>query len=622
MKKILLLFVVLIAFNLKAQVTLSDIKEDLNSIEQNRDAKIKNYLKSNPETATKILNNNNEVIGILIDIIDNQPIYRFNDNRNASEATRTNFLEVGGDLNLNLEGENMEIGVWEVGGIPLTSHVEFNQTGISRINTNGDETTNSYHATHVGGTIGAAGIQNLARGMAPKSILVSYNSNNDLNEALVEASGGMIISNHSYGVPVESQSGTSPTWLMGNYNTSARAWDQVVNFYDTYLPVYSAGNDGNSTYSGGIAFGFDKLTGEKNSKNNLVVANASSVSLDQNGNFISATINSSSSQGPTDDGRVKPDITGLGTNILSTSNVSDTSYGGSTGTSMSAPNVAGTLLLVQELYNNQNSQYMKAATLKALTINSADDAGANGPDPIFGWGVLNAKFMAETILSNTYLIQESTLNNNESISFEVTADNLGEIKATLVWSDEPGTQRDGQTNLGVPALVNDLDLRITKNAQNITFFPWMLDQSNLVGPAIKGDNVVDNVENIGINNTIEGDVYTIEISHKGSLTSGSEDFGLIITGISATNLNNATFDTNSISMWPNPVANQLNITNTSNFEGDVSVKLYDLSGRLVNSNQNTAGNTIQIDTSVLSSGVYLVNITDGQNTVQKKVIKE
>ncbi|QSS97758.1 S8 family serine peptidase [Psychroflexus sp. ALD_RP9] len=622
MKRIIFSILIIASFNLNAQTDLNDLRRELNVIEQNRQNNIKRYLENHPETKTKIYNQDGEIAGVLINVIGKKPIYRFNDNRNAANATRTNFLEVGGDLNLNLEGENMEIGVWEVGGIPLPSHVEFNQTGTSRIQTNGDESSNSYHATHVGGTIGAAGIQALAQGMAPKSILVSYNSNNDLNEALIEASNGMLISNHSYGVPVVSQSGTSPTWLMGNYNTSARAWDQIINLYDTYLPVYSAGNDGQSNYNGGLSFGFDKLTGEKNSKNNLVIANASNISVDSNGNFISATINPSSSQGPTDDGRIKPDITGLGTNILSTSNQSNTSYGGSTGTSMSAPNVAGTLLLVQELYNNTNNTYLKAATLKALAINTADDAGVIGPDPVFGWGVLNAKFMADIILSEEYLIDEQTLANNETISFEVTADDLGEIRATLVWSDEPGTQRDGQTNISTPALVNDLDLRIIKNEQNITFFPWMLDQSNLTGAALKGDNVVDNVERIDIQNTVAGDIYTIEISHKGSLVGGSEDYGLIISGISDVNLNNNNFNKESISVWPNPVRNQLNITSLSSFENEVKVSVFDMSGRLVKSRTEQSTSAIKLDTSNLTKGVYLVNISDGQNSIQKKIIKE
>ena len=65
---------------------------------------------------------------------------------------------------------------------------------------------------------------------------------------------------------------------------------------------------------------------------------------------------------------------------------------------MATPSVTGTLTLIQEHYEDVNGagNYLKSSTLKALTIHCADEAGSNpGPDYQYGWGLLNAKRMAE-----------------------------------------------------------------------------------------------------------------------------------------------------------------------------------------------------------------------------------
>src|SRR5690606_10068021 len=137
--------------------------------------------------------------------------------------------------------------------------------------------------------------------------------------------------------------------------------------------------------------GFDKLNGRKTGKNVLVVANAQDANIDINGDLISVLINSGSSQGPTDDLRIKPDIAGNGTGLYSTLETGDSAYGSLTGTSMAAPNVTGSLLLLQQHFHNLNGVYMRSATLKGLALHTADDAGNPGPDAVWGWGLLNSK---------------------------------------------------------------------------------------------------------------------------------------------------------------------------------------------------------------------------------------
>ena len=50
---------------------------------------------------------------------------------------------------------------------------------------------------------------------------------------------------------------------------------------------------------------------------------------------------------------------------------------------MSTPSVTGSLALLQQHWNTLTGSYMKSATLKALVIHTADEAGTyTGPDYI------------------------------------------------------------------------------------------------------------------------------------------------------------------------------------------------------------------------------------------------
>ena len=391
------------------------------------------------------------------------------------------FSQSGGDLNLDLEGENMNVATWD-GGPTLASHQEFtsdDENSTSRITTPDLSSSNgrSNHSTHVSGTIVASGKNSSAKGMAPKATLVSYDWDNDTIEALDEAIlNGLLFSNHSYGIPVLTDDGlpNAPTWLMGCYNNEAKAWDDIAYNAPYYLMIAAAGNSGEDNYDGGLQANYDKLTNFGVSKNNLVVANASNPVIHPNGSgdLLSLFINSSSSQGPADDGRIKPDISADGTNVFSPISSSDTDYATYSGTSMATPNVLGSLLLLQEYYNRLYSKFMLSATVKALVIHTADDDKTIiGPDPIFGWGLLNSKYAAEVIqnsTTNNSVIIEKSLENKGTYAFDFTVSDGGHpVSATIVWTDPSGTDFTDVLNSPNAALVNDLDLRITLNSGNI-----------------------------------------------------------------------------------------------------------------------------------------------------------
>ena len=89
-----------------------------------------------------------------------------------------------------------------------------------------------------------------------------------------------------------------------------------------------------------------------------------------------------SSRGPCPDGRIKPDVSAPGVDLYSCYDSSNTSYGYMSGTSMATPSTTGSCGLVVSYYRRLNAgKDMRAATLKGLVINTADEAGpADGPD--------------------------------------------------------------------------------------------------------------------------------------------------------------------------------------------------------------------------------------------------
>ncbi len=463
---------------------------------------------------------------------DGFPIYYTNNNANAAKSTRANHLNTGGTLGLDLNGQGMVARVWD-GGTVRASHNLF--SGRVTVVDEPSSTTYAAHSTHVTGTIMASNAAAATKGMAFMAQARTFEWTDDNSEALSEVQLGMLISNHSYGVPITGTTGVLPSWYIGSYTQDARDWDEIAYASPYYLAVLSAGNEGQSNANPDpLAFGYDKLTGNKVSKNNMVVANAQDAVVAADGTLTSVLINASSNQGPTDDYRVKPDITGNGTSVISTNSTSDSSTTTMTGTSMASPNVAGTLLLLQQHYKNVTNNFMKAATLKGLACHTADDAGNIGPDPVFGWGLLNAKKAAETITGNglNSWVSEENLFQEQSSSIVVKASGTEPLIASITWTDVPGTANNGTlpANDTTKALVNDLDIRITKNA--VTYYPWKLNSIASAEATQSGDNAIDNVEQVKIDSPTNSN-YTVTVTHKGLLQTGKQNYSLVITGLTS-----------------------------------------------------------------------------------------
>jgi hypothetical protein len=479
---------------------------------------------------------------------NNQPIYYETNNINAAITTGTDHLWLDGGLGLNLTGEGINVGEWD-GGIVLSTHQEFNNNGICRIIIEDPGSNAAHHATHVAGTIIGHGATSQSKGMAPNATLKSYDWSDDTFEMSGAANDGMLVSNHSYGnatgwVSVfgawnwngDESISIDEDYKFGFYNEKCEVVDNIAFNSPYYLMVKSAGNDrGNGPENGdhpvdGGESGYDCIPPVGNAKNNLTVGAVKDLTQE----FEYPTqiqMTTFSSWGPTDDGRIKPDICGNGYELYSSYALDNQSYGSMSGTSMASPNITGSIVLLQELYNNLHNCFAKSATLKAIVIHTAYESGPHdGPDYMFGWGVMNAKKASEVIMSKdsaSYII-EDTLFENQQYELEINATGLESLTATLVWTDPAATPLEPQLDPTNSMLINDLDMVVSKDATN--YYPWKLDLYNPDSPATKGDNDVDNVEKIEIIEAESGKYY-ITINHEGLLENGHQAFSLVITGI-------------------------------------------------------------------------------------------
>ena len=542
------------------------------------------------------------------------PIYYTIYNQGSSKTIGTNKMYPGGSLGLNVTGSGMTAGVWD-GGKVRDTHVEF---GGGKITLSDGAATLSPHSTHVTGTIIASGISALRRGIAYGGMAMTYDWTDDYTEMLNFGSQGYLVSNHSYGYIAADL----PTYKFGSYDTSAIEIDNVSNANPYYQIVIAAGNDRSDNTIGQVVNkgGFDLLTGKCNSKNGIVVA-----AVEQVNTYVdssSVVMSSFSNFGPTDDGRIKPDISAKGVAVNSCTSASNSSYDIYQGTSMATPAITGLVLMLQKHFNNLNaSTYMRASTVRGLICHSAKEAGLSpGPDYQFGWGLADAE-SAANIISNrnvSSVLEENTLTTGQTFTKQIAINTTQNIAATICWTDPTGVSTGTQEDNRVPRLKNNLDLKILKDG--VIYYPWKLDVESSSDPATNNaDNDVDNVEKVEIFNADPG-VYTIQVTHKGTLTGGSQVFSLIANSATGLNLNTRNYDfDNSVFIYPNPANNILNYNIKNNIEIS-AININDISGKEVY--HNTSPSMTSIDISNLASGVYFITFKSDTNLVTKKFIKE
>jgi len=488
-----------------------------------------------------------------------KPLYQQTYNQKAANSIATTKVNPNANTanKYNLSGRGFTIGEWDKGAIRLT-HREYQGRAIQADNSNDDI---EEHGTHVGGTMIAGGIRADIKGMAYEANLNANDWNNAESEMAARAASGILVSNHSYGDRagweyVESTNkyewlgddavNTKYDYKFGYYDAKSRDWDRIAFNAPYYLIVKAAGNsrgtqpsppDPNRPKNGE----YDCIATYGVAKNILTVGAVNPLT---NGwtSSNSVVISSFTSFGPSDDGRIKPDIVGCGVDVPSLGSASDIQYVTLDGTSMSSPTVAGSCLLLQEHFSNtHNQRKMISSTLKGLVIHTADEAWSfPGPDYRFGWGLMNTRKAADVISNDsvTSMIVEEVLRNQQTKEYDVIARGGQNLIATICWTDLPGVPGPKAYNSRLKMLVNDLDLRVINQSNQLVSLPWRLNPDSAGFGAKKGDNIVDNVEKIEVTGVQPGQAYKIVIRHKRTLTSGSnlpqlQRYSLLVSGIIA-----------------------------------------------------------------------------------------
>jgi Mg-chelatase subunit ChlD len=458
----------------------------------------------------------------------------------AQQAT----INGGGIFYAGLDGSGVRVAVFDSGinadNSPGNGHNDFAGRLLRTMN------DSNSHGSHVAGIIGASGANSATncpfgggcsafqmRGMAPAVRLAPYADRTAANFADAVNNHGVHLSN------------SSQYQTCGSYDAHAQLLDEFIRgdgsnggtAVAAHQMVKSAGNSGQSGQYCDAA-GYFAVTGS--AKNLLVVG-----SLNPQDNL---NLRSSSSRGPTWDGRLKPDVMAIGCGH-STDNDSQ-GYVEKCGTSMAAPAVTGILALMTEQYHQffgAGSRPMPA-TLRAVVIQTATDLihdpaqpgfaefGWNdpdtgqpviyhaGPDWATGYGVANGQRAVAAIRARNFV--EGTVSPGDpqdTYTINVPA-GTPELKFTLVWDDEPGNPMLANT---AAQLVNNLDLTL-EGPGGVVIRPWVLNplpaSGDLPGgdpdPIVRNTHIVaatrgvdnlNNTEQVQVANPAAG-VWTIRIN--------------------------------------------------------------------------------------------------------------
>lgn len=559
--------------------------------------------------------------------------------KSSIQTARVQYLHDGtADFGSDIQGQGLTLGIWDNGAV----YAGHQSIGVARVTTKDTSTSIGDHASHVAGTMMANNNISRVKGMAPQAFLWANDWNNDKSEMTSQAGQGLLVSNHSYGASY-TQLGlnTNPAGF-GRYGSDARSIDEITFLADTYLPVFAAGNARNG--ENGVFYntargGADLMHGNAVSKNAVVVAAIDGITDYQQAS--DAVMSSFSQWGPTDDFRIKPDISAKGVGVVSVDaepkqggQLDPTAVVSQQGTSMAAPSVTGVFGLWQQYFKKlyPTKGAMRAATVKALMAISADEAGiADGPDHRFGWGVINARRGAEILRDSKKpdaIVSELELANGTTYEIEVDTDGNLPLKAAIAWTDPAGSVISGADDT-TPVLVNDLDLRIIRpTGQEI--MPWTLRALTASWgnySAWKSDNIVDPLEVVEYKGPATGVApagnYTIRVSHKGTLVNGPQKFSLIVYGIKKDlSVKDQQFD--NLVVYPNPVNDIVTLKADLASIAGANVQIFDMSGKQVYENNDLFYNTNEtsINISFLNSGMYLLKLSNEGTNQTIKIVKK
>ena len=363
----------------------------------------------------------------------------------------------------NLYGSGVTVLVYDAGEADAT-HPDFGGRLSVR-----DASSPDNHPTHVSGTIGGDGTNSSGqyRGMAPGVTIEQYTFEvvgglqegflytdpGDIEQDYGEAINvyGAHIANNSIGSNVESNN--FDCVMQGDYGVTDSIIDAIVRGSlsggEPFRIVWAAGNERQGDRCDVEGYGdYYSIAPPVGAKNHISVGAV-------NSNDDSMT--SFSSWGPTDDGRLKPDICAPGCQSNDDNTVTSTfgggGYGGYCGTSMACPTVVGMSSLLLEDYrvHYPGQPDFRNSTLKVLLAQNAVDLGNPGPDYQFGYGSVRIQPTIDFMRQGNFM--EAEVGHGETyLALVEVQPGDPPLKITLAWDDAPATPNAS------PALVNDLDL--------------------------------------------------------------------------------------------------------------------------------------------------------------------
>ena len=587
---------------------------------------------------------------------------------------------------LIINGAGQNIIVMD-GGKVFEKHIDFGANGSggssSRIfDMENGNTSYNFHATNCAGIIGSQGLSNLNTvGVLNAVQINSYafaTTPLGNNYIKLNSAPGANISNHSYGINLgwaersgggwnwvsDYQFSNTDTWS-GSYGDEDANYDEIVYSNPEQIIIKSAGNyyGAGPTGSSGNAFkrnasgsyvpfapgdiippnncslGYNCI-GWGSLAKNAIIAGATNQLPTADGNLYTgpATLLKAgfSSAGPRKDGAIKPDLSAVGVDLRLTDYVNNSIYNSTdtgSGTSYSAPvitGVAGALTQIKRSLSGNTIFKFKADEMKALLTHTANEAGPNpGPDVAFGWGFVDAKAGAQLLIdnkANLNTFERRSLISGVPYTKIVKAVAGKPLKVSISWIDPAGTpfvtSNDLQNNRS-SMIVNDMDVKVVDMVTNQEYFPWKLDTLNPVAPATRGNNTVDNIEQVLIDAPVADRLYRIEVSNKGIMVDNNgiptpQNYAFIVTGYDAAFL--GTTETNlkdAIAIYPTVVEDFLTIVIPGKAE---TVSIFDMSGKIIFSGKAKGQQLINFKD--VPNGVYMVNIVTKEGNVTERIIKK
>ena len=366
----------------------------------------------------------------------------------------------------DLDGSGQIVAVADAG--LDEDHGDFGSRVAGSFDVIGDGSTadkHSGHGTHVSCTVLGDGFRGGYGGVAQSAQLYFQAMENDNTGNFQSPSlNNLLNTAYNAGARTHTNSwGSSAASQQGKYNSETEDVDDRANYYDRYYNgvqgltiLFAAGNDGPNSGT---------VSPPATAKNIISVGN-------HQNRYGGApdTMMSGSSRGPTDDGRIKPDLVAPGGYVRSCRAQEATETGGSTwsntyyleytGTSMATPNAAGAALMIRE-YLEEIAQRPspQGALVKAIMVLGAQDIGSRDiPNQDEGWGRVNLRnSLAPASGQGIWVDDRSVMSgtgNSKSYPFNVTQAS-GLFKVVLAWSDERGSRFSNAQ------LVNNLDLEVT-----------------------------------------------------------------------------------------------------------------------------------------------------------------